>query len=70
MQELLWGGIMIIMDAAGELGVMLNTNDLGGYVITDQDNLGTVWDARSWAVFWMPEAGQCSGAQNWGLSIM
>jgi len=47
MQELSMGGIMIIMDAAGELGVMLNTNDLGGYVIiTDQDNLGTVWDAQ------------------------
>lgn len=39
------GSIMIIMDAAGELGVMLNVSELGGFV-ADQENLGTVWDAQ------------------------
>ena len=45
MQDLSMGSIMIIMDAAGELGVMLNVSELGGFV-ADQENLGTVWDAQ------------------------
>ncbi|MFA5443364.1 MAG: hypothetical protein WC128_00505 [Bacteroidales bacterium] len=46
MQDLSLGSIMFIMDAAGELGVFMKPNDLGGYIITDKDNLGTFWDAQ------------------------
>ncbi len=45
MQDLSLGGIMFIMDAAGELGVMLNVNELSGFV-ADQENLGTVWNVH------------------------